>query len=123
MMETILSPWKSLGGIALPSWGQIFIPAITLATLLSIDTLKTCVVLDALTGSRHNSNRELIGQGVGNLIATLLGGVPGAGTMGATLVNKASGGNTHYSGVFQGLWALLAVLLLTPIIAWIPMPL
>jgi SulP family sulfate permease len=120
MIETILSPWKSLGEIALPSWGQIFIPAITLATLLSIDTLKTCVVLDALTGSRHNSNRELIGQGVGNLMATLFGGVPGAGTMGATLVNKASGGATHYSGVFQGLWALLAVLLLTPIIAWIP---
>jgi SulP family sulfate permease len=62
----------------------------------------------------------LIGQGFGNLVATLLGGVPGAGTMGATLVNKASGGNTHHSGVFQGLWSLLAVLLLTPIIAWIP---
>ncbi len=120
MMEMILDPWKSIGRIALPSWTQVFIPAITLAVLLSIDTLKTCVVLDALTGSRHNSNRELIGQGVGNLMATLLGGVPGAGTMGATLVNKASGGNTHYSGVFQGLWALLAVLLLTPIIAWIP---
>jgi len=120
MIEAILGPWQSLGAITLPSWGQIFIPAITLAVLLSIDTLKTCVVLDALTGSRHNSNRELIGQGIGNLSATLLGGVPGAGTMGATLVNKASGGTTHYSGVFQGLWALLAVLLLTPIIAWIP---
>jgi SulP family sulfate permease len=120
MADTILSPWKSFGGVALPSYGQILIPAITLAVLLSIDTLKTCVVLDALTGSRHNSNRELIGQGFGNLVATLLGGVPGAGTMGATLVNKASGGNTHHSGVFQGLWSLLAVLLLTPIIAWIP---
>ena len=120
MVETVLGPWKSIGGVALPSYGQIFIPAITLAVLLSIDTLKTCVVLDALTGSRHNSNRELIGQGVGNLVATLLGGVPGAGTMGATLVNKASGGSTHHSGIFQGLWALLAVLLLTPIIAWIP---
>jgi len=120
MADTILSPWKSFGGVTLPSYGQIFIPAITLAVLLSIDTLKTCVVLDALTGSRHNSNRELIGQGFGNLVATLLGGVPGAGTMGATLVNKASGGNTHHSGVFQGLWSLLAVLLLTPIIAWIP---
>ena len=120
MLDTILGPWKSIGGATLPSWGQIFIPAITLAVLLSIDTLKTCVVLDALTGSRHNSNRELIGQGIGNLLSTLVGGVPGAGTMGATLVNKASGGHTHHSGIYQGLWSLLAVVLLTPIIAWIP---
>jgi len=54
------------------------------------------------------------------MVSTLIGGSPGAGTMGATLVNKASGGETAMSGVFQGLWALLAVLLLTPLIAWIP---
>jgi len=87
---------------------------------LSIDTLKTCLVLDALTGTRHNSNKELIGQGLGNLASTLLGGAPGAGTMGATLVNKASGGTTFMSGVFQGLWAMVAVALLTPLIAWVP---
>ena len=68
MADTILSPWKSFGGVTLPSYSQIFIPAITLAVLLSIDTLKTCVVLDALTGSRHNSNRELIGQGFGDVL-------------------------------------------------------
>ena len=104
----------------LPPLEQIMIPALTLAILLSIDTLKTCVVLDALTGSRHNSNRELIGQGLGNLSASLLGGTPGAGTMGATLVNKASGGTTRLSGVFQGLWSLIAILVLTPLIAWVP---
>ena len=104
----------------LPPLEQIIIPALTLAILLSIDTLKTCVVLDALTGSRHNSNRELIGQGLGNLSASLLGGTPGAGTMGATLVNKASGGTTRLSGVFQGLWSLIAILVLTPFIAWVP---
>jgi len=99
---------------------RIMIPALTLAILLSIDTLKTSVVLDALTGSRHNSNRELIGQGLGNLSASLLGGTLGAGTMGATLVNKASGGTTRLSGVFQGLWSLIAILVLIPFIAWIP---
>ena len=104
----------------LPPLEQIMIPALTLAILLSIDTLKTCVVLDALTGSRHNSNRELIGQGLGNLSASLLGGTPGAGTMGATLVNKASGGTTRLSGAFQGLWSLIAILVLTPLIAWVP---
>ncbi len=118
--QSITTPWVSLGQMALPHWEQVLVPAITLAVLLSIDTLKTCVVLDALSGTRHNSNKELIGQGLGNLVSTLIGGSPGAGTMGATLVNKASGGETAMSGVFQGLWALLAVLLLTPLIAWIP---
>ena len=120
MGQAISAPWVSLGQMALPHWEQVLLPALTLAVLLSIDTLKTCVVLDALSGTRHNSNKELIGQGLGNLVSTLIGGSPGAGTMGATLVNKASGGETAMSGVFQGFWALLAVLLLTPLIAWIP---
>lgn len=66
------------------------IPALTLSTLLSIDTLKTCVAIDSMTRSRHNSNREIVGQGIGNLICALVGGMPGAGTMGATLVNVSS---------------------------------
>jgi SulP family sulfate permease len=116
----MLSPWHILGSGMLPRWDLVVWPALTLAVLLSIDTLKTCVVLDAMTGTRHQSNRELMGQGLGNLAATLSGGMPGAGTMGATLVNKASGGTTSMSGVFQGLWALLAVFVLTPLIAWVP---
>ena len=119
-LESITDPWRSLVEGGLPNWEQVMFPGLTLAVLLSIDTLKTAVVLDALTGSRHNSNKELIGQGLGNLAAALVGGVPGAGTMGATLVNKASGGSTYMSGVFQGLWSLLAILLLTSLIAWVP---
>ena len=61
-----------------------------------IDTLKTCVVLDAMSGQRTDSNRELLGQGTGNLLAALLGGMPGAGTMGPTLVNLNSGGQTRH---------------------------
>ncbi len=118
--ESLLDPFKSLNESGMPPWTHILFPAMTLAVLLSIDTLKTCVVLDALTGSRHDSNQELIGQGLGNLASSLIGGAPGAGTMGATLVNKASGGTTYLSGVFQGLWSLLAILLLTSLIAWVP---
>ena len=77
----------SLFAVDLVSIRLILIPALTLSVLLSIDTLKTCVVLDALTRSRHNSDRELMGQGVGNIAAFLVGGMPGAGTMGPTLVN------------------------------------
>lgn len=96
-------------------------PALSLAVLLSIDTLKTCVVLDAMTRSRHDSNRELVGQGLGNLAATVLGGVPGAGTMGATLVNLSSGAQTRASGVIEGLAALVAFLALGAVLAWIPL--
>lgn len=98
----------------------VLIPALTLSVLLSIDTLKTCVVLDALTRSRHNSNRELIGQGFGNAVACLAGGMPGAGTMGPTLVNITSGGRTPRSGLMEGAFVVAAFLLLGNLIAWLP---
>lgn len=95
-------------------------PALTLSVLLSIDTLKSGVVLDALTGSRHNSNRELIGQGSANLASFITGGVPGAGAMGPSLVNVTSGGRTLWSGVIEGSLALLGFLVLGKLIAWVP---
>ena len=98
----------------------LLVPALTLSVLLSIDTLKTCVVLDAMTRSRHNPNRELIGQGLGNLTAGVVGGVPGAGQMGATLINLSSGGVSRLSGIIEGALALLALLLLGSLIAWVP---
>ncbi|HLA88956.1 MAG TPA: SulP family inorganic anion transporter [Gemmatimonadaceae bacterium] len=99
---------------------MLLIPALSLAVLLSIDTLKTCVVVDALTRSRHNSNRELVAQGLGNFASTLVGGVPGAGTMGATLVNISSGAQTRLSGTIEGAAALVAFLALGAVLAWIP---
>lgn len=98
----------------------VLVPAITLSALLSIDTLKTCVVLDVLTRSRHNSNRVLIGQGLGNLASALAGGVPGAGTMGATLVNLNSGGKTAWSGVFEGGFVVVALAVFGQWLGWIP---
>lgn len=94
----------------------------TLAVLLSIDTLKTCVILDTLTRSRHDSNKELRGQGLGNLASALCGGMAGAGTSGATLVNLASGARSRRSGLLAGVFSLLALLVLSPLIAWIPRP-
>lgn len=99
---------------------EVIVPVFTLGVLLSIDTLKTCVVLDALTFSRHNSNKEIIGQGVANISASIACGIPGAGTMGATLVNLNSGGQTKFSGMIVGITALLVLLLLGEFIAWIP---
>jgi sulfate permease, SulP family len=87
---------------------------------LSIDTLKTCVVLDALTHSRHNSDRELMGQGIGNLVSFLAGGIPGAGTMGPTLVNVTSGGRTPRSGLIEGIFVVMTLFLLSQLVAWVP---
>ena len=102
------------------SLGRVAIPALTLSVLLSIDTLKTCVVLDVLTRTRHNSNRELIGQGIGNAASFLAGGMPGAGTMGPTLVNVTSGGQTYRSGVVAGACVVATLLFLKDLIAWLP---
>ncbi len=119
-LDSLSTRWKSVGALDLALLKDLLVPALTLAVLLSIDTLKTCVVLDSLTRSRHDSNRELIGQGLGNLASTLVGGIPGAGTMGATLVNISSGAQTRTSGLIEGVLALAAFLLLGSVIAWIP---
>ena len=118
--DAIAGRWKAIGSLDYALLGKLLIPAATLAVLLSIDTLKTCVVLDALTRSRHDSNRELIGQGLGNLASAFVGGVPGAGQMGATLVNMSSGAQTRLSGLIEGALALVAFLILGTFIAWVP---
>ena len=118
--DAMAGRWHAMGGIGFDQIKSIAVPALTLAVLLSIDTLKTCVVLDALTRSRHNSNRELIGQGFGNVASAVIGGIPGAGTMGATLVNISSGAVSRFSGVFEGVLALVAFLVLGAMISWVP---
>jgi len=84
--------------------------AAQLALLGAIDTLLSALLADSLTKSHHDSNRELIGQGIGNIGAALVGGLPGAGANIRTIVNIEAGGKTRLSGVIHGLF-LLAVLL------------
>ncbi len=119
-IEGMAARWQGVQGMGLRDLRNLLVPALTLAVLLSIDTLKTCVVLDALTRSRHDSNRELVGQGLGNLTAGLIGGMPGAGQMGATMVNMSSGAVSRMSGVMEGVLALIAFLALGKLIAWVP---
>lgn len=119
-LEMMSQQWQALSGLGMDAVAMVAIPSLTLAVLLSIDTLKTCVVMDAMTNSHHDSDRELIGQGLGNISSSLVGGVPGSGTMGASLVNISSGGKTRLSGMMAGVFSLLAYLLLAPLIAWVP---
>ncbi len=116
----ITARWREIGDLRLAQVAALLGSALTLAVLLSIDTLKTCVVLDQMTRSQHDSNRELLAQGVANVAASSVGGIPGAGTMGATLVNLTSGATTRASGLVEGLSALIFALLLSNFIAWLP---
>jgi len=122
-----LTRFSGLGALSMADLGLAVVPAITLSVLLSIDTLKTTVIVDALTRTRSDSNKELRGQGLGNLAAALLGGIPGAGTMGATMVNVVSGGESRRAGVFEGASALVAFVLfggslpgVPSLIGWLP---
>ncbi len=89
---------------------KIFEYAATLAALGAIDSLLTSVVADNITKEKHNSNKELIGQGIGNIGAGLIGGLPGAGATMRTVININSGGKNRLSGVTAGL-LLTAILL------------
>lgn len=99
----------------------VLVPALTLAALGSIDSLLTSVVADNITKTKHNSNRELIGQGLGNMAAALIGGLPGAGATMRTVVNVRSGGRTRISGVVHGLFLLVVLLGLGKYAAEIPL--
>ncbi|MCD8514911.1 MAG: SulP family inorganic anion transporter, partial [Burkholderiaceae bacterium] len=94
--------------------------ALTLAVLGSIDSLLTSLVADNLTRTRHESNRELVGQGIGNMVAGLMGGLPGAGATMRTVVNVRSGGRTPLSGMIHALVLLSIVLGLGGFAAYIP---
>jgi SulP family sulfate permease len=119
-VASITGRWHEIGDIRLSQVAALMGSALTLAVLLSIDTLKTCVVLDQMTRSQHNPNRELVAQGIANVASSSIGGIPGAGTMGATLVNLSSGATTRASGLVEGISALVFALVLSNFIAWIP---
>lgn len=100
----------------------IILSALTLAALGTIDSLLTSVVADNITRTTHNSNKELIGQGIGNMGSALIGGIPGAGATMRTLVNIRAGGKSKVSGVIHGLVLLLILLGLGKFASQIPLP-
>ncbi len=125
-VETIGEIPSTLPNFILPTFNfenyRIIITlAITLALLGSIDTLLTSLVADNLTKQKHNSNRELFGQGLGNTLCALTGSLPGAGATMRTVINIKSGGTTQLSGVVHSIILLLIVLFLAPLAAQIPL--
>jgi len=94
--------------------------ALTLALLGAIDSLLTSVVADNMTKTKHKPNKELVGQGIGNTIGALFGGIPGAGATIRTVVNINSGGKTKLSGMIAGVMLLVILLALAPLASKIP---
>ena len=85
-------------------------PAIILALLGSVDSLLTSLIADSLTGTQHQPNRELVGQGIGNMVAGIFGGLPGAGATMGTVTNIRAGGRTPVSGMLRSLLLLMLLL-------------
>lgn len=110
--------WPSLAWAWLPS---ILVEGMLLGLLGSIDTLLTAVIADSLTRQRHDSNRELLGQGLANACAALCGGLPGAGATMGTVVNIQSGARSPWSGVLRAAILLGAVTFLAPLLSSVPL--
>ncbi|RAJ12100.1 SulP family inorganic anion transporter [Olleya aquimaris] len=107
-------------GFSLKSITPYIFTAITLALLGAIDSLLTSVVADNMTKTKHNPNKELVGQGIGNSIASVFGGIPGAGATIRTVVNINAGGKTKLSGMIAGVMLLIITLGLGPVASKIP---
>ena len=107
-------------GFSLAAITPYLFSAFTLALLGAIDSLLTSIVADNMTKTKHEPNRELIGQGIGNSVAALFGGIPGAGATIRTVVNIQAGGKTRLSGMVAGILLLFILLALGPIASQIP---
>ncbi len=118
-------------GLPIPNWGiftefdlgsvaPYIFTALTLALLGAIDSLLTSVVADNMTKTKHEPNKELVGQGIGNSIGAIFGGIPGAGATIRTVVNINAGGKTKLSGMIAGILLLVILLALGPIASRIP---
>ncbi|MBV6623760.1 MAG: SulP family inorganic anion transporter [Rivularia sp. (in: Bacteria)] len=99
----------------------MFVNGIILAIVGSIDCMLTCLVADSLTRTEHKSNKELIAQGVANVVTGLCGGVAGSGATTATVVNVQAGGRTALSGISRALFLLVVVLGAAPLTSGIPL--
>lgn len=118
---------RDLPSFALPEFSidtikQLLPNAFTIAILAGIESLLSCVVSDGMINDRHNSNTELIAQGVGNICSGLFGGIPATGAIARTAANVKNGGRTPIAGIVHAAVLLLILVVLMPYAAWIPMP-
>jgi SulP family sulfate permease len=117
--ESIAAP--QLPSVDWKTWSRLFPAGLTISLLGALETLLASVVADSVTGDRHNSNRELIGQGIGNAIAGMFGGIAGTGAIVRTNVNIRAGGVTRISGMLHALVLVAIMTALAPLVGMIPL--
>lgn len=118
---------RALPEFSLPTFSfetvkQLIPSAFTIAILAGIESLLSCVVSDGMIKDKHNSNTELIAQGLGNICSGLFGGIPATGAIARTAANVKNGGRTPVAGIVHAIVLLLVLVVLMPYAAWIPMP-
>ena len=117
-------PAFTLGGIdiSMDKISAVLPDAFTIAILAAIESLLSCVVADSMVASRHNSNAELVAQGIGNIGSVMFGGIPATGAIARTAANANNGGRTPIAGMVHAVVLLLVLLFLMPMAELIPMP-
>ncbi|NCP22562.1 MAG: sulfate permease [Erythrobacter sp.] len=114
-------PMPTFPEISLAKISAVLPSAFTIAFLAGIEALLSAVVADGMTGTRHRSNQELIGQGVANLGSALFGGLPATGAIARTATNIRSGAKTPVAGILHAVFLLLFILFATDLMAFVPM--
>jgi len=115
-------PSLSLPSVSFETVKNVLPDAFTIAILAAIESLLSCVVSDSMTGTKHNSNTELIAQGAGNICSALFGGIPATGAIARTAANVKNGGKTPVSGIVHAIVLFIILALLIPYAQLIPMP-
>ncbi len=127
LLPSFIPPWEQPGadgqpiGISFELVNTLLGAAITIAVLGSLESLLCAVVADGMSGKKHNPNDELIGQGIGNVIVPFFGGIPATAAIARTAANIRAGGSSPLASVVHGLFILISILLLAPLLAYIPM--
>jgi SulP family sulfate permease len=114
-------PKPSIPDVSLDQLLKLIQPAFVIAMLGGIESLLSAVVADGMTGSRHNSNRELIGQGIANMVAPLFGGIPATGAIARTATNIKNGAVSPVSAIAHGIVVLLVLIMFAPYASLIPL--
>lgn len=124
LLPQLVLPWDMPGSDFTLSWDslQALLPAaFSMAMLGAIESLLCAVVLDGMTGTKHNANSELIGQGLGNIVAPFFGGITATAAIARSAANVRAGATSPISAVIHALLVILALLVLAPLLSWLPL--
>ncbi|ELY4777208.1 C4-dicarboxylic acid transporter DauA [Cronobacter turicensis] len=124
LLPQLVLPWDLPGSsftLSLDALRALLPAAFSMAVLGAIESLLCAVVLDGMTGTRHNANSELIGQGLGNLVAPFFGGITATAAIARSAANVRAGATSPVAAVFHALLVLLALMALAPLLSWLPL--